>query len=375
MTTPSENDDPLSVVLGPTDMSDIDSALEDLLNGGDIGTSSHDDFAIGDDDDDDELNVEDVPLESDDAEKEKTNITNDSSNIVAPPAPAASVMTHPLAAFSSAPTPATATASTSTSTSTSMPGSNSNSSNNLKTTFATNSTSAIDTMKSLQASVPSMSSVTSSITQLWNQSKPQFGPIPSVGSNTSSISPPSTTSYNVRSTSAFPQNTVTPSHTTSAITTPNTTANTANSNDAFTSQPPPNVPNTSSGISSLLLSHIDSLYQGERIVMLLSHIKRVSQSSFPLASREGKWWCCAVTLYRIILFPYNDEHGIAENTTKRYMGGGEWILEKEREAKGLLIQMPLSTIDRIEKIDEDQQGLPSNPLSSNGQNFALVLHG
>lgn len=417
MSAPSASnvaDDPLSIVLGPTDLSDIDSALENLLND-DIDLNGNDDFAIDDDDDDDITNI-DINVDGDLGENllgtdsappaqgstseqsEKSSpkpdptselealldtsapLTRESSTSTSANEPTTeTVLFHPLASFVNASAPASTPKAA-----TSAPANADNKATHHHSRFVSAAAardSAAEAMKSIQASVPSMMSVTSSLSTLWNQSKPQFSG--SHSSSSGSLSNNFPPSYNIRKgmmpnnggTALSQQQQQQPINSQSDATMPNSQNMDHAANGPTTVNipgQPPNLPKTSGAIQSLLLSHIDSLIEGERIVMFLSHVKRVAQSSYPVSSSEGTWWGCAMTLYRIILFPYenNDPNNVAQNNLKvRHMGGGEWVSEKDREKKGTLIQMPLSSLDRVERIEEDMMS------TSAEQNWTLVLYG
>ena len=385
----SVDKDPLSVVLGPTDMSDIDSALENLLNDG-INNEDSDqgDFAIDSDDQDDMKDNSKTLLEPFEASQETIEESNkqesqtqnsslmqevpeestevpskDLNTSIASEASLSdrtSVFSHPLANFSSAPAPSPK--------------------NNViknKPSLGNTSNAAVDTIKSFQASVPSMSSVTSSISSLWNQNKHQFSGISNTSSSSSlgkNNSMPA--SYNVRratSSSSFTPSKQTLSEGNNQMN-QNTNMQSSLLSNNMTSKMqdnPPNLPNTSGGVSKLVIPHIHSMLAGERIIMFLSNIKKVSQSSDPIPS--PKWWCCAMTLYRIILFPYTDGYdnstSTSDNDTKRHNGGGEWIPKNDRETNGLVIQMPLASMDYVERIEEEIEN------HTNEQNWTLVIHG
>lgn len=212
-----------------------------------------------------------------------------------------------------------------------------------------NPTASFAQTSSASLASSSLSSVTSTLSSLWNNSKIP-SQMTSLGINPSNVN----TNDKMKHMTANPQ--------------PQTMIR-------QTSAPP----TTSNGILKLLLSHIESLLPGERVIMFLSSVKKVSDSANPVPTPENCCWCCAMTFYRIILFPY-EEKDVSGDTDTR-IRGGEWKeAELQQGASFRLIQMPLGSMDRVEKIEEEVDGKHSMRGVSTGvgtmsANWTLILHG
>lgn len=256
---------------------------------------------------------------------------------------------------------------------------------------ASNSINNSSSMTS-SSSFPSVSAVTSTLSNLWNTSKQaiptQFKAQANAGSNIQGNSG-NVTSNNYDNHDAYSNNMYHSSFL--QDNSPSTTGANSNNvtllnNSSKESNQPTNQeetiksPNSSGDIIKLLHSHVESLIPGERIIMFLSHVKRVCSSSNPIPSsdNDGIYWCCAITFYRVILFPYT-----YHNLHQYHLGGGEWREIKSNATtsngkpkqfyeKRKLIQMPLGSLDRVEKIEEEleyKSNTTGGVLSSQNHNL------
>jgi len=125
--------------------------------------------------------------------------------------------------------------------------------------------------------------------------------------------------------------------------------------------------------SKLITSAIGPLLPGERVIMFLSHLPTVRDSSSPhtLVDPTSLIWCCAMTFYRIVLFSYNDHElhllqtssppSSTINTVQKYIKSSSISRQcqtlhtnyhhSSTGMKHYLIQMPLASIDRIERLN------------------------
>lgn len=91
--------------------------------------------------------------------------------------------------------------------------------------------------------------------------------------------------------------------------------------------------------ANLIQTHFGDLIPGERIIMFLSNLYHVSDSTSAVYKTPG--WCCVVTFYRIILFA-------TDGTGKRERPDG-WGRHCWPPNPPTALEMPLACIERVEK--------------------------
>ena len=105
-------------------------------------------------------------------------------------------------------------------------------------------------------------------------------------------------------------------------------------------------------ISKLLEEHVGDLLPGERIIMFVSNLLHVSDTSgvsyAASQSSDEFMWCCAMSYYRIILFSTanSDQQRQIEVSCPSGFDPICWVTGPE-ETK--LLEIPLASIDRVEK--------------------------
>ena len=98
--------------------------------------------------------------------------------------------------------------------------------------------------------------------------------------------------------------------------------------------------------AALVHAHVGDLLKGERIIMFLSNLLHVSDStgfSYSHTSQPNIMWCCAMTYYRLILF------GTHPITTASCPPGWNAACWPPSDPKPAVLQMPLASMDRVEK--------------------------
>ncbi len=99
----------------------------------------------------------------------------------------------------------------------------------------------------------------------------------------------------------------------------------------------------------LVLDHVGELFPGERIIMFLSHLLHVSDSTglsyVASQSSDSYMWCCAMSYYRLILF------STAPVEKMQVTKPADWHVAcwPSTPAAVKIIDIPLASMDRVEK--------------------------
>jgi hypothetical protein len=118
--------------------------------------------------------------------------------------------------------------------------------------------------------------------------------------------------------------------------------------------------------AALIQKHVGTLLPGERVIMFLSPLLHVSDSTTEGGGGEllGTNWCCAMTYYRILLF----------DTTTKVQQDRERVIPSEWNPHcwtlpefPSLLQIPLASMDRVDK------SIYTTP--SNHTMMGLVIYG
>jgi hypothetical protein len=135
--------------------------------------------------------------------------------------------------------------------------------------------------------------------------------------------------------------------------------------------------------NALIREHLGTLLPGERVIMFLSNLLHVSDSSgwelnnispvstnnsTNIQTREGMW-CCCMTFYRVVLFhtasSYNNRNSIA---TFSPLPPLDWDPDCwPTPPHPTMLQMPLASMDRVEK--------SIYTTSQNTTLMGLIMHG
>jgi len=304
---------------------------------------------------------------------------------------------------------------------------NNNSNNTATTTTNSNAAmmpaSAIVKGGAMPTQQQQQQSPTKSSTQSINLKKPSthHHTSPSRTIPTSSRSSP--TSYNTTTNNTTTTSSTSPPQATS--TSPKSSSSSSSTIMTFLDKLTQNLDATTK--NTLIAQAIGPLLPGERIIMFINNLKDVRDSRFGhlfVGSLEGVTtsfglrdcltgvvggegvggvttvWCCVMTFYRVILFSYeaasedgkvllNDTNGDGDNDnelTANSQGGGnnetiqQWLKSRNvsiqfqaahhqppssSKRKHHVFQMPLASIERVEKVLSSSQ---SSPLSSNSAN-------
>ena len=97
----------------------------------------------------------------------------------------------------------------------------------------------------------------------------------------------------------------------------------------------------------LIEDHAGELLPGERIIMFLTNLLHVSDTSGVsyVASSGSFMWCCAMSYYRIILFSTADEAQLSIPSPN----GWNKLCWPTTPTSQKLVEIPLASIDRVEK--------------------------
>ena len=109
--------------------------------------------------------------------------------------------------------------------------------------------------------------------------------------------------------------------------------------------PPPALDLDNEQKATLVRTHVGELLPGERVIMFLSNLLYVSDSTgftFSQATEPGTLWCGAMTFYRLILF---GTHPSPTPIRPHNWNAACWPPSLE----GPILQIPLASMDRIEK--------------------------
>jgi len=123
--------------------------------------------------------------------------------------------------------------------------------------------------------------------------------------------------------------------------------------------------------TALIEKHIGKLLPGERVIMFLSNLLHVSDSSgweynyssSSVTTSGDSMWCCCMTFYRVVLFYTNGEISSAEGLVPDEWDEDCW----PSRPKNRRLQMPLGSMDRVEK--------SVYTTAQNTTLMGLVMHG
>jgi len=122
--------------------------------------------------------------------------------------------------------------------------------------------------------------------------------------------------------------------------------------------------------ATLIQTHVGDLLPGERVIMFLSNLLHVSDSTgfqYSHTAQPSVMWCCAMTYYRLILFGTHPSIGPACP-----LGWNAACWPPTDDDQDALLQMPLASMDKVEKsVFTTATGTASNPTTLMG----LLIHG
>lgn len=96
--------------------------------------------------------------------------------------------------------------------------------------------------------------------------------------------------------------------------------------------------------AKLIQENVGPLLPGERVIMFLSNLVHVSDST---RDYTGGTWCCCMTYYRMLLFPTNNSPSPKEEERiPPEWNPNVWSLPPSTPK---LLQIPLASIDKVEK--------------------------
>jgi len=123
--------------------------------------------------------------------------------------------------------------------------------------------------------------------------------------------------------------------------------------------------------SNLLKKHVGDLLEGERVIMFMTNLLHVSDTSglsFVASQHQGghgTMWCCVMTYYRLIFFSTADtDAGRIEPPAG--WDSNCWQAAESPSTSIRLLKMPLASIDRVEKTVYQASG---------SSYMGLVVHG
>eukprot|EP00535_Pseudo-nitzschia_heimii_P013222 CAMPEP_0197194590 /NCGR_PEP_ID=MMETSP1423-20130617/29527_1 /TAXON_ID=476441 /ORGANISM="Pseudo-nitzschia heimii, Strain UNC1101" /LENGTH=671 /DNA_ID=CAMNT_0042648039 /DNA_START=110 /DNA_END=2126 /DNA_ORIENTATION=- len=128
--------------------------------------------------------------------------------------------------------------------------------------------------------------------------------------------------------------------------------------------------------SLLLKKHVGDLLQGERVIMFLTNLLHVSDTSglsFIAAQQQNSvvMWCCVMTYYRLILFSTGDDTNRIEppNGWDRNC----WQTAMPPSTSIRLLEMPLASMDRVEKTVYQAEGSSYMGLVIYGKDCGRII--
>jgi hypothetical protein len=123
----------------------------------------------------------------------------------------------------------------------------------------------------------------------------------------------------------------------------------------------------------LLKEHVGDLLPGERIIMFLSnllHVSDTSGASFVASqSQDGTMWCCVMTYYRLFLFSTSKRSGKVEVPT----GWDPHCWPDPPSSCTKLLEMPLASMDRVEKLVYQAAGSSYMGLVVHGKDCGRII--
>lgn len=99
--------------------------------------------------------------------------------------------------------------------------------------------------------------------------------------------------------------------------------------------------------AKLIQTHVGDLLPGERVIMFLSNLLHVSDSSCGNLTTTKSGWCCCMTYYRMLLFHTSStsSNNESEDVIPPEWNPHVWSLAQQPE----VLQIPLASIDKVEK--------------------------
>jgi hypothetical protein len=123
----------------------------------------------------------------------------------------------------------------------------------------------------------------------------------------------------------------------------------------------------------LLKEHVGDLLPGERIIMFLSnllHVSDTSGASFVASqSQDGTMWCCVMTYYRLFLFSTSKRSGKVEVPP----GWDPHCWPDPPSSCTKLLEMPLASMDRVEKLVYQAAGSSYMGLVVHGKDCGRII--
>jgi Myotubularin-like phosphatase domain len=123
----------------------------------------------------------------------------------------------------------------------------------------------------------------------------------------------------------------------------------------------------------LLKEHVGDLLDGERIIMFLSnllHVSDTSGASFVASqSQDGTMWCCVMTYYRLLLFSTSKRSGKVEPPP----GWDPDCWPDPPSSCTKLLEMPLASMDRVEKLVYQAAGSSYMGLVVHGKDCGRII--
>ena len=119
---------------------------------------------------------------------------------------------------------------------------------------------------------------------------------------------------------------------------------------------------------ALIHTHVGDLIPGERVIMFLTNVSHVSDSSGFQSSSSSQVWCCAMTYFRLLLFA---THPANLPSRPSDWNAAAW----PHESPPTVLQMPLASMDRVEKSVFTVSGTASynNNAISSGNNASGMM--
>ena len=133
----------------------------------------------------------------------------------------------------------------------------------------------------------------------------------------------------------------------------------------------------------LLKHHVGDLLKGERIIMFLTNLLHVSDTSGLsfIASQQqhhsspggsGGMWCCVMTYYRLILFS-TAENGSNQLEPPAGWDRNCWKTATPRSNSAKILEIPLASMDRVEKTVYQAAGTSYMGLVIHGKDCGRII--
>ena len=128
---------------------------------------------------------------------------------------------------------------------------------------------------------------------------------------------------------------------------------------AVTTAPPPAPGLDKEQQAALIQTHVGDLLPGEKVIMFLSNLLHVSDStgfSYSHTVQPSTLWCCAMTYYRLLLF--------GTHPSRPPTKPSDWHASCWPQTSVHLLQIPLASMEKVEKSVFTAQMGPSSGGSS-----------